>query len=121
MDKAYLDKSHMVSIWDSGIEYANFVYDNPSLSTTIYGFDHSNNKNSNTGDDASKYETKTGTKNSKQEKGKDGKKDKAAKEKDKGVRKDEGIEAPSWEEFTKKTTFHGVKYVFDQKPMRMRR
>ncbi len=30
-------------------------------------------------------------------------------------------EVPTWDEFTQKTTFHGVRYIFDETPFRVRR
>ena len=50
-------KSPMVSIWESGIEYGNFCYENPTVSNTVYGFDGSDNKNVNQGDDRKKCES----------------------------------------------------------------
>ena len=31
------------------------------------------------------------------------------------------VESKSWGEFTKNTTFHGVKYIFEKSPHRFRR
>ena len=95
----------MVSIWDSGIDYGAFMYDNPAFNSTVYGFDNSENKNPNIGDE----EKNTKKKLVKTESVK-------LMPEEKVVQKSPDVlgEAPSWDEFTNKTTFHGIKYVFDR-------
>ena len=36
-------------------------------------------------------------------------------------RKGDPEEIPTWDEFSQKTTFHGVRYIFDKTPFRTRR
>ena len=36
-------------------------------------------------------------------------------------RKGDAEEVPTWDEFSQKTTFHGVRYIFDKTPFRTRR
>ena len=33
----------------------------------------------------------------------------------------QGEDVPTWDEFTQTTTFHGVRYIFDKTPCRIRR
>ena len=42
------------------------------------------------------------------------------KTKDQGLKLDPDV-VPSWDEFTQTTTFHGVRYIFDKSPNKLRR
>lgn len=100
-----MEKETIISIWDSGTQYKRFDYD-IAITSGVYGFDDSDYKNRRTGNtEKSALQTTKGE--------------------TRGVTHttdpDVEVDEPSWQDFTRNTTFHGMKYVFDSKPIRIRR